>query len=127
MSRHPNARAVAFADDGFVYDTLLSTLLIWAELCHVFKEDAGLMMQITKWKLFVQGTVSFLEDRTMVRECIDIDPALHGLLKIFDTDEGTEVIQIEVIKCVGVPIGNEDFVHKFVVEKATEIMSRRSR
>jgi hypothetical protein len=30
--------------------------------------------------------------------------ALHSLFEIFDTEEGKEVIQIEGIKCVGVPI-----------------------
>ena len=90
---------------------------------HAFKEDAGLMMQLTKCKLLVQGAASLLEARTMVRECIDSDPALHSLLEIFSTDEGKEVTRIEGIKCVGVPIGNEDFVHKFVTEKATEIMA----
>jgi hypothetical protein len=76
MSRHPNERAVAFADDGIVYDTLHSALLIWAELCNDFKQDAGLMMQLTTCKL--QRAASLLEARTMVRECIDSDPALHS-------------------------------------------------
>ena len=106
--RHPSARAVVFADDGCVYDTLHSALLIWAELCHAFKEDARSMMQLTKCKLLVQGAASLLEAHTMVRECIDSDPALHTLLEIFGTDEGKEVIKIEGIKCVGVPMGNED-------------------
>jgi hypothetical protein len=123
MSRHPNARAVAFADDGFVHDTLQSDLHIWAELCYVFKEDARLVMQITKCKLFVQGAASLLDARTMVRECIDSDPALSSLLEIFDAEEGKEVIQIEGIKCVCVPIGTEDFVHKFVAENESEIMA----
>ena len=60
----------------------------------------------------------------MVRECIDRDRALiNSLLEIFDTDEGKGVIQIEGIKCADVPIGTEEFVHKFVAEKATEIMA----
>ena len=40
-----------------------------------------------------------------MRECTDADPALHSLREIFDKEEGTDVIQIEGIKCVGVSIG----------------------
>ena len=106
MTRHPNARAVAFADDGFVHDTLQSALHIWTELRHASKEDADIMMQLTKCKLLVQGRASLQEARQKVRECIDADPALHSLREIFDKEEGNDVIQVEDIKCVGVPIGN---------------------
>ena len=84
--------------------TPFTQLYTWAELCHAFKEDAGLMMQLTKCKLLVQGAASILEARTMVRECIDSDPALHSLLEIFDTKEGKEVIQTEGISDLKPPL-----------------------
>ena len=59
----------------------------------------------------------------MVRECIDNVPALHSLLEIFDTGESKEVIQVEGIKYVGMPIGTTEFVHKFFAEKANEILA----
>ena len=123
MTRHPNARTVAFADDGFVNDTLQSALHIWAELRHAFKEDDDVMMQLTKCTLLVQGVASLQEARQKVRECMDADPALHSLREIFDKEKGKDVIQVEGIKRVGVPIGTPEFVHNFVADKASKILA----
>ena len=79
MARSPQARAVAFADDGFVYDSLTSTLHIWVQLSHAFKNDADLAMQLEKCKLYVQGNLTREEARAKVLQIIDGDDALSSL------------------------------------------------
>ena len=39
---------VAFADDGFVYDSLASALHIWVELSNDYTNDVDLAMQLDK-------------------------------------------------------------------------------
>ena len=48
MARFPDARAVAYADDGFVKDRLLSVLRILAELKFAFKQDLGMELTLHK-------------------------------------------------------------------------------
>ena len=55
MARHPNARALAFADDGFVRSSLLECLHILAELKHAFKEDLDLDICLPKCKIYIKG------------------------------------------------------------------------
>ena len=66
MARNPQARAVVFADDGFVYDSLTSVLHIWVQLSHAFKNDADLAMQLVKCRLLVQGNFTREEARAKV-------------------------------------------------------------
>ena len=76
--RSPQARAVAFADDGFVYDSLSSALHIWVQLSHDFKNDTDLAMQLDKCKLYVQGDLTREEARAKVLQIIDGDDALSS-------------------------------------------------
>ena len=83
MARSPQARAAAFADDGFVHDTLTSVLHIWLQLSHAFKNDADLAMQMDKCKIYVQGDLTREEARAMVLQIIDGDADLSSLRPLF--------------------------------------------
>ena len=123
MARSPQARAAAFADDGFVHDTLKSVLHIWLQLSHAFKNDADLAMQMDKCKLLVQGDLTREEARAMVLQIIDGDEALSSLRPLFaEVDGPNDIIQVDGIKCVGVPLGSPEFVQRFVASKAGEII-----
>ena len=81
MGRHPNARALAFADDGFVRSSLIECLHILAELKHAFKEDLDLDICLPKCKIYIKGAP--LEDaQEEVRSLMEADPALHCLKDI---------------------------------------------
>ena len=111
MARSPQARAVAFADDGFVYDSLSSTLHIWVQLSHAFKNDADLAMQLEKCKLDVQGDFTRASSRVKVLQIIDGDDALSRLRPLIaEVDGPNDVIQVDGITGVGVPVGSPDFV-----------------
>jgi hypothetical protein len=128
MARSPQARAVAFADDGFVYvcvqyDSLSSALHIWVQLLHAFKNYADLAIQLDKCKLYVQGDLTREEARAKVLQIIDGDAALSSLRPLIaEVDGPNDVIEADGIKCVGVPIGSPDFVQQFVANKASEII-----
>ena len=48
LSKFPGARAVAYADDGYIKAKLSVALQVLAELKRIFKEDAGLELNIHK-------------------------------------------------------------------------------
>ena len=55
MTRHPTARAVAYADDGFIHDDLHNALLACADLKSAMKEDLDLDFQLHKCKVYIKG------------------------------------------------------------------------
>jgi DNA-binding transcriptional LysR family regulator len=55
MGQYPSARAAAYADDGFVYDKLLTVLRTLAALKHAFKEDLGMELTLPKCKVLIPG------------------------------------------------------------------------
>jgi hypothetical protein len=123
MGRSPQDRAVAFADDGFVYDSLSFALHIWVKSSHAFKNDANLAMQLDKCKLYVQENFTREEARAKVLQIIDGDDALSSLRPLIAKVDGpNDVIQVDGIKGVGVPIGSPDFIQQFVATKAREII-----
>ena len=69
MARYEHARALAFADDGYIHSELKHCLLILAELKHAFKEDCGLDLQLGKCKIFLKG-MPIEEARSLVRDTI---------------------------------------------------------
>ena len=78
MTRHPTARAVAYADDGFIHDDLRNALLACADLKSAMKEDLDLDFQLHKCKVYIKGC-SIEGARNKVKECIDNHAELHCL------------------------------------------------
>jgi hypothetical protein len=61
-------------------------------------------------------------ERAKVLQIIDGDAALSSLHPLIaEVDGPNDVIQVDVINCVGVPIGSPGFVQQFVATKAGEI------
>ena len=116
MGRFAEARGLAFADDGFVRASLFDCLHILAELKLAFKEDAGLDICLPKCKIYL-NELGLDEARDKVKTIID-EHHLDSIRDILDKD----VVQVEGMVCVGVPIGSPQFVQAFVTEKTTVIM-----
>ena len=122
-SRYHHARALAFADDGYIHSKLRDCLLILAELKHAVKEDCGLDRTLGKCKIFRKG-MPIEEAGSIVRDTIDADQrqhTLHDMLQLHD-DQESNVIQVDGITCVGVPIGSPDFVTAFVKSKTAAMV-----
>ena len=128
MDRHLHARGLGFADDGFVRSSLVNCLHILAELKCAFKEDLNLDICLPKCKIYIKGLQ--LEDaRDEVRKLLEANPALHGLKDILEIheDPANNVVQVDGMVCVGVPIGLPAFVHAFVADKTRKIVQKWSR
>ena len=55
LVRFPDAREVAYADDGYIKAKLSVALRVLAELKLVFKEDAGLELNVVKTSVLLKG------------------------------------------------------------------------
>ena len=90
---------------------LRECLLILAEL----KEECGLDLQLGKCKLYIKGT-SLADARALVRSIINAEPRWSSISEMLQghEDQSKNVIQVDSITCVGVPIGSPAFVRAFV-------------
>ena len=107
MKRHPRARGLAFADDGFVRSSIVDCLHIWAELKGGFKDDLNLDTCLPKCRLYIKG-LTLEEAREEVRKLLEANPELQGLKDILEIhdDPANNVVQVDGMVCVGVPIGS---------------------
>ena len=123
MQRHREARAVAFADDGYIDGELRECLLILAELKQAFKDDCGLDLQLSKCKLYIKG-MTLHDARTLVGNIIRQDQRLSDLADMLHqhADQSKNVIQVDGITCVGVPIGSTEFITAFVKAKTSDMV-----
>ena len=81
IARQHRARALAFADDGFVRASLVECLHILAELHVAFKEGTKLDICLPKCKIYINGLT--LDDaREEVHKIVEADAALFGLKDI---------------------------------------------
>ena len=55
LAKHPQARAIAYADDGYITAGLSVALQVLAELKHVLKKDAGLELNVFKTSVLPKG------------------------------------------------------------------------
>jgi hypothetical protein len=85
MARHRQARAVAFADDGYINGEIKACLLILAELKQAFKEDCGLELQLSKCKLYIKG-MSLIDARQLVRDLSTIVRVAQALTALVGAD-----------------------------------------
>ena len=113
---HSTARAVAYADDAYIYDSLHSALKVFVDIRLV--EDANLHMNLSKCQIYIPG-VSLERAHELVRLKINQDPSLASLNDVLDPP--ANVITVTGMRCVGVPIDTPDFVHAYVRAKAVEI------
>ena len=64
------------------------------------------------------------EAREEVRKLLEATPALQGLKDILEIhdDAANNVVQVDGMVCVGVPIGSPAFVHAFVADKTRKMV-----
>ena len=108
-------------------------------LKQAFKEDCGLDLQLGKCKLYITG-MSLIDARTLVRDIIyerqrhhlrasisDIIndeqrlSAISDLLQLHE-DQSKNVIQVQRMTCVGVPIGSPAFITEFVKDQTSAMV-----
>ena len=56
LAKFQEARAIAYADDGYIKGKLSVALQVLAELKRVLKEDAGLELNVSKTSILPKGT-----------------------------------------------------------------------
>ena len=55
LAKFPEARAIAYADDGYIKAKLSVALQVLAELERILKEDAGLELNVAKTSVLPKG------------------------------------------------------------------------
>ena len=132
MGQYPSARAAAYADDGFMHDTLITVLRILAalrdSLKHAFKEDLKVKLTLPKFKVLIPG-LSQEEANDAIRSVISSHAELSPLRDMV-SDEALDrhlvgdrpmtiqdVVKVDGLTCVGVPIGRPDFKLSWAKEK----------
>ena len=78
LSKFPGARAVAYADDGYIKAKLSVALQVLAELKRVLKEDAGLELNVAKTSVLPKG-VSQQAAFDVAQNIIQATPTLFHL------------------------------------------------
>ena len=58
LAKFPEARAIAYADDGYIKAKLSIALQVLAELKAVFKADAGLELNVAKTSILPKGVTA---------------------------------------------------------------------
>ena len=121
MGQYPSARAAAYADDGFVRDTLLTVLRILAALKHAFKEDLEMELTLPTCKVLIPG-LSQEDDHDAIRSVVSSHDELSSLRDMISEEALAchlvgdrhmtiqDVVKVDGLTCVGVPIGTSDFM-----------------
>ncbi len=105
LAKFQGARAVAYADDGYIKGKLSVVLQVLVELKRVLKEDAGLELNISKTVILSKViTQQALFDVT--HAFIDNSPQLTQLSGELSLDS----FHPDGFVGIGVPIGTDNFV-----------------
>ncbi len=117
LAKFQGARAVAYADDGYMKGKLSVVLQVLTELKSVLKEDSGLELNISKTAVLSKDiTQQTLFDVTHVfinNSTELIHPSGELSLDSFRPNGFVGM---------GVPIGTDNFVRQFVAKKCTGII-----
>ena len=121
MGQYPSARAAAYADDGFIHDTLITVLRILAALKHAFKEDLEMELTLPTCKVLIPG-LSQEDDHDAIRSVVSSHDELSSLRDMISEEALAchlvgdrhmtiqDVVKVDGLTCVGVPIGTSDFM-----------------
>ena len=115
--KFPEARAVVYADDGYIKGKLSLALQVLAELKRVLKEDAGLELNIVKTSILPKNT-SQQAVFDVARSIIAVNPALHML----NDDIALHSFCPDGFIGIDVPIGTDAFVRTFVAKTCRDII-----
>ena len=78
FAKFQEARAIAYADDGYIKAKLSVALQVLAEIKHVFEEDAGLELNVSKTSILPKG-VTHQVAFDVAQNIITVSPALTHL------------------------------------------------
>ncbi len=117
LAKFQGARAVEYADDGYIKGKLSVVLQVLAELKRVLKEDAGLEVNIPKTavlsKVITQQTLF-----DVAHVFINNSPQLIHLSGELSLDS----FRHDGFVGIGVPIVTDNFVRQFVAKKCRDII-----
>jgi hypothetical protein len=117
LATFPEARAIAYADDGYIKAKLSIALQVLAELKAVFKADAGLELNVSKTSILPKGVTAqaaFDMVQTIMQATSSLAHLRNDFLVASFCPEG--------FIGIGVPIGTDAFVQSFVVKKCRDII-----
>jgi hypothetical protein len=117
VAKFQEARAIAYADDGYIKAKLSIALQVLAELKAVFKEDAGLELNVSKTSILPKGTTAQAAF-DMAQTIMEATPSLAHLCNDFLVDSFCP----EGFIGIGVPIDTDAFVQSFVVRTCRDII-----
>ena len=104
-----DACAIAYADDGYIKAKLSVALKVLSDIQQVFKEDAGLELQLDKTAFLVKG-ISAQDALHAADTIVKADPSLSHL--------ASDLLHIqrftaEGYEGLGVPLGTDAFCSEF--------------
>ena len=117
LAKFPEARAIAYADDGYIKAKLSVALQVLAELKRVLKEDAGLELNVSKTSVLPKGVIQQAAF-DVAHNIINASPTLAQL----SADVLLASICPEGFVGIGVPIGTDAFVQNFVSKTCRAII-----
>ncbi len=118
LAKFPEARAIAYADDGYIKANLSVALQVLAEVKRVLPEDAGLELNVSKTSVLPKG-VTQQAAFDAAHNIINASPTLSHL----SGDVLLASFCPEGFVGIGVPIGTGAFVQNFYWCFCTELCS----
>ena len=118
LAKFQESRAIAYADDGYIKAKLSVALQVLAELKAVFKEDAGLELNVAKTVILPAKGVTQQAAFDVAHSIIAASPALTHLQAEIALDSFCP----EGFVGIGVPIGTDTFVRNFVAKTCRNII-----
>jgi hypothetical protein len=116
LAKYPQARVLAYADDGYMKTKLSVALQVLAELKHVLKEDAGLDLNVSKTSILPKG-VTQQAAFDVAHSIVSNSPALTSL----NADVCLVFFCPEDFTGIGVP-STDAFVRNFVAKTCRAII-----
>ncbi len=117
LAKFPEARAIAYADDGYIKAKLSVALQVLAELKRVLKNDAGLELNLSNTDFLPKG-VTQQAAFDAAQTIINASPTLVHL----SADVLLASFCSEGFAGIGVPIGTNAFVRNFVAKTCRAII-----
>jgi hypothetical protein len=118
LAKFQGARAIAYADDGYIKARVSVAFQVLAELKAVFKEDAGLELNVAKSASLPVHGVTQQAAFDVAHSIIAASSTLTHLRAEIALDSFCP----EGFVGIGVPIGTDAFVHNFVAKTCRNII-----
>ena len=118
LAKFQEARAIAYADDGYIKAKLSIALQVLPELKTVYKADAGLELNVAKTSILPAKDVSQQVAFDVAQGIITASPALTHL----SADLALANFCPEGFVGIGVPIGTDIFVRDLVAKTCRDII-----